>query len=324
MSAVRAAAQWLVNCWLLLEGAARMLWRALTGWDVWALLLAAAMALGGWLWERRLYQRLNRMIDLAAEGNILGERFDESRFSQLESKLYRFLTANSLSRRQLEADRARIAGLVADISHQTKTPIANILLYTQLLQERELEDDVRALAAQIMGQSEKLRFLVGSLVNASRLETGLVTVTPGRHMLAPLLEQLQGAVAARAEEKGIALRWEVPDGIACRFDPKWTAEALGNLLDNAVKYTPSGGSVTVSASQYELFCRIDVADTGIGVTHEEQAHVFERFYRSPRVALEDGVGIGLYLTRQIVSAEGGYVKLHSRGQGTTFSVFLPC
>lgn len=297
------------------------------GW-FWALLAAAALAglaaLAFFLRERRMYRRLNRLLDAAAEGQILGETFDESRFSQLEHKLYRQLHSSSLSRRQLEADRAQIAGMVSDISHQTKTPIANILLYTQLLQERELDEDTRALAAQIVRQSEKLRFLVGALVKGSRLESGLVAVTPALHELAPVCAQLQETAAARAAEKGVVLQWELPEGLACRFDPKWTEEALGNLLDNAVKYTPEGGCVTVSATEYELFCRIDIADTGIGIAENEQPHVFERFYRSPSVAQEDGVGIGLYLTRQIVSAEGGYVKLKSRpGQGTTFSVFLP-
>ncbi|MCI9484461.1 MAG: HAMP domain-containing histidine kinase [Clostridiaceae bacterium] len=287
------------------------------------LLLAAAAALFLLLREQRLYRRLNRMIDLSIDGSILGETFDESRFSQLENKLYRFLNANSLSRRQLEADRAQIAELVSDISHQTKTPIANILLYSQLLQERGLDGESGALVDQVMAQSEKLRFLVESLVKASRLENGLVAVTPGAYPLAPLCAQLQNALAARAEEKGVALSWAVPEGIACWYDPKWTQEAIGNLLDNAIKYTPPGGNVTVTATEYELFCRIDITDTGIGITEAEQAHVFERFYRSPRVAQDEGVGIGLYLTRRIISAEGGYVKLRSKGQGTTFSVFLP-
>lgn len=316
---------WPGHVWAYASGAAQGLWTALCAWGLWVLLLAAAAAvLFAALRERRLYRRLNRLLDAAIAGSILGETFDESRFSQLESKLYRYLTSSSLSRRQLEADRARIAGMVSDISHQTKTPIANILLYTQLLQERGLDTESRALSAQIMGQSEKLQFLVGALVKASRLESGLVAVVPERHELSPLCAQLQEAAAASAEEKGLEVRWDIPEGIVCRFDPKWTAEALWNLLDNAVKYTPEGGSVTVSATEYELFCRIDIVDTGIGISEDEQPHIFERFYRSPRVAQADGVGIGLYLTRQIISAEGGYVKLKSRpGQGSTFSVFLP-
>ena len=110
---------------------------------------------------------------------------------------------------------------------------------------------------------------------------------------------------------------------AC-FDLKWTLEALSNILDNAVKYTPAGGTVSVNAQEYEMFVRIDVADSGIGMSEEETAKVFARFYRSPRVSQEKGVGIGLYLVREILSREGGYIKVTSKiDQGSTFSVFLP-
>jgi len=286
-----------------------------------AVILIVALVL--WLRERRIYRRLNHLLDTAIEGSLLGETFNESRYSQLESKLYRYLKSSSLSRRQLEADRAQIAEMVSDISHQTKTPITNILLYTQLLQECGLDGESRELAEQIMRQSERLRFLVEALVKASRLENGLVAVRPARYPLAELCGRLAQDLESRAREKRVEMIWDIPPDIVCRYDPKWTGEALTNLLDNAVKYTPAGGRVTISVQLYELFCRIDIADTGIGITGEEQAHVFERFYRSPRVAQQDGVGIGLYLSRRIISDEGGYIKLSSKGKGTTFSVFLP-
>ena len=91
-----------------------------------------------------------------------------------------------------------------------------------------------------------------------------------------------------------------------------------------MKYTPSGGCITVSVTPYELFCRIDVADTGIGLAEEECGRVFQRFYRSPAVRGEQGVGLGLYLAREIAAANGGYIKVASRlGEGSTFSLFLP-
>ena len=96
-----------------------------------------------------------------------------------------------------------------------------------------------------------------------------------------------------------------------------------NLIDNAVKYTPSGG-VTVSAHAYELFARIDVADTGPGIGEEELARVFQRFYRGAGSAEAEGVGIGIYLVRQIAEGQGGFVKAFSRpGRGTKFSLYLP-
>ena len=95
-----------------------------------------------------------------------------------------------------------------------------------------------------------------------------------------------------------------PTELTARFDPKWTAEALYNLVDNAVKYTPAGGRVTLRAVGYELFCRIDVTDTGPGIPEDEQARIFRRFYRSPAASGQEGVGIGLYLARQIAQRPG--------------------
>ena len=115
----------------------------------------------------------------------------------------------------------------------------------------------------------------------------------------------------------------LPTAAAADFDGKWTAEALGNLVDNAIKYTESG-SICVGVQLYELFARVDVTDTGIGIAEAEQPKIFSRFYRSQAVCEEEGVGIGLYLARKIISDQGGYIKLRSEvGIGSTFSVFLP-
>ena len=129
---------------------------------------------------------------------------------------------------------------------------------------------------------------------------------------------------SQAQEKNIDLSIGKADGMIACFDLKWTLESLSNILDNAIKYTPEGGKVNVSAREYEMFIRIDVADSGIGMNEEETAQVFARFYRSPRVSQEKGVGIGLYLAREILSREGGYIKVSSViNQGSTFSIFLP-
>ena len=177
----------------------------------------------------------------------------------------------------------------------------------------------RALEAQ----AEKLQILIGALVKTSRLESGVLALHPAEHPLWPLLEGAAEQVRPKAEGKGIYLRLE-PTEETARFDPKWTGEAVYNLLDNAVKYTPAGGEVRVEVTPYELFCRIDVTDTGIGVPEEEQPKLFGRFYRGLASAEVEGVGIGLYLVRQIAAGQGGYVKVASvPGKGSTFSLFLP-
>ncbi len=287
-----------------------------------ALALLAGLVLT--LRARRTMERLDRMLDEAVRGAFRPARYDESRLSRLEARLARALSAGTLSRAKLEADREAIARTVGDISHQTKTPLANIRLYAGLLREQELPGDAGALAARLLAQSERLEFLIQGLVKSSRLETGAVAPAPAPNDVAALLEAVRAACAPAAARKGLTLSAACPDGFCARFDPRWTAEAVGNLVDNAIKYTPSGGHVTLSARRYELFCRVDVADDGIGVPEAELGAVFRRFYRGAAAAQTEGAGLGLYLARQIIAAQGGYIKAASApGQGTVFSAFLP-
>ena len=299
-------------------------------WEVWivaGLLLALAAAVGLALFSlrrtRRTLYTLEQMLDDAARGQFRESRFDESRLSALETRMAHYLSASSMASGRLEQEQAAIKALIGDISHQTKTPIANLLLYAQLLGEQELPPESLAYVSALEGQAEKLRFLIDALVKTSRLESGVLAMTPKRHGIQQLLEDAASQTAPKAEAKDIALTVE-PADLTARFDPKWTTEALYNLVDNAVKYTPSGGAVTLRARAYELFCRIDVTDTGPGIPEAEQARIFQRFYRSPSASEEEGVGIGLYLARQIAAGQGGYLKVSSRpGAGSTFSLFLP-
>lgn len=290
--------------------------------------LAALLLLGLWLWldARRTVRRLDRMLSTAIDGGFGEESFDESAPSALESRMARFLNGSARSLRGVQRQRESIQRMLSDISHQTKTPLANLKLYSSLLMEEELTPRQREQAQVIFQQSEKLSFLIETLVKLSRLETDVLAVTPKSQPLSPLLERAASQAKAAAERKGIALKLHLQQQAEMRalYDLRWTAEALGNLLDNAVKYTPPGGCIQVSATQYELFCRIDVHDNGIGIAEEEQAQIFGRFYRGRQVREQEGLGIGLYLAREIAQKQGGYLKLSSRpGQGSTFSLYLP-
>ena len=270
----------------------------------------------------RIMKSIDKMLDLAIDGNFSENDFTETRLSKLESKMRRYLSAGKTARGKIEDERNSIKSLVSDISHQTKTPIANISLYTELLSEKPLDAESQKLLKNIKNQSDKLNFLIQSLVKISRLENGIITAAPKKNNIKDLLKDMD--FTSVAEEKGVTLTFaEIPDIIAV-FDLKWSAEAISNIIDNAIKYTPTGGAVTVSATEYEMFAKIDISDTGIGMTEEETAKVFTRFYRSPRVHDDRGVGIGLYLAREILSRQGGYIKVRSEiGHGSTFSVFLP-
>lgn len=292
-----------------------------------AVAVIAAVAVGTVIWSRwrtaRLLARLEEMLAAAMDGSFCEKRFDESRLSALESRLSQYLSASVLSARNLQTQRDQISALVSDISHQTRTPVANLRLYTQLLEEQPLTEQGRDCARALSVQAGKLQTLIEALVKTSRLETGLLVLHPRSGPLAPVLERAAAQYAPKASEKGLTLTVENAAGAAV-FDPKWTEEAVCNLLDNAVKYTPAGGAVTVEVRNYELFAAIRVADTGPGIPEAEQARIFSRFHRGAETYEQQGVGIGLYLTRQIAENQGGYVKVISTpGNGSVFALYLP-
>jgi signal transduction histidine kinase len=275
---------------------------------------------------RKLLQRLDDMLDEALAGTFHAQTYDEGMLSKIEAKMARFLDGARLRSEQIEIEQGHIRSLISDISHQTKTPIANIALYAELLAEQDLTDVQHNLTEQITGNADKLNFLIQSLVKTSRLESGIIKIEPRSGDVAGLIDAAVAENVVKAGVKNITLTAPIGDGdgeVRAKFDPRWCVEALSNIIDNAVKYTDSGGNVTVTASDYEMFARIDVADNGRGIKESDLPKVFGRFWRASESASGAGVGIGLYLAREIIVSCGGYVKAESEpGIGSVFSVFL--
>ena len=287
-----------------------------------ALVVAVAMIIFSRWQKIHTIRRLDSMLTDAINGNFSERSFDESRLSSLESRLARYLMVNTLSAQRVAEQKNQISSLISDISHQTRTPVANLQLYTQLLAEQSLSPQQRDCVQAISMQAEKLQTLVEVLVKTSRLETGIITLHPCIEQIAPVVERAVAQYAQKAKNKDIMLTCIQKEDTAV-FDSKWTEEALCNLLDNAVKYTPAQGKIIVEVKSYEMFSVISVMDTGPGIPEKEQAAIFKRFYRAPDAYQTDGVGIGLYLTRQIVQAQGGYIRVDSvPGKGSTFSIWL--
>lgn len=271
---------------------------------------------------KKTMDTLEKMIDSAADGEYSETKFDESRLSALETKFSNYLALSNTSSKNIMKEKEKIKTLISDISHQTKTPISNLILYSELIEEGDLSEDMRSNVEAIKQQAEKLEFLIKSLVKLSRLENGILNLSPRKEEIQPMLQDIYEQYISKAMGKNLELNIEKTTSKAT-FDRKWTTEALGNIVDNAIKYTNTG-EITINVKEYEIFTRIDISDTGIGIAETEQAEVFSRFYRSQSVHNDEGVGIGLYLTREIISSEGGYIKLTSElGVGSTFSVYIP-
>ena len=250
--------------------------------------------------------------------------YEDSLTAKVQGKLMQYFDIMSEGKRQSQQDKQVIQSLVSDISHQVKTPIANIKMFTNILQQHQLPPEKQAEFLSTMeGQIDKLDFLMQSLIKMSRLETGTFVLHPQEGRLADTIALAMSAVWAKAEAKEISLSADCDSSICVQHDPKWTAEALGNILDNAIKYTPPGGSVTVSVRPWQFYTRVDIADTGIGIAEEHYNDIFQRFYRDPQVASQEGVGLGLYLANGIITRQKGYISVKSKvGKGTTFSVYL--
>ena len=271
--------------------------------------------------ERKLLYRLEEMIAKARQGELAHTEISETEFSALENSFKCFLEESQLLADSQRRQKELVHGLISDIAHQTLMPIANLKMYAELLSEADGQN--HELTDVLKGQADKLDFLIHSLVKLSRMEHGLIHVRPGAASVALLLQRLRQDYSSAAVEKGVTLHM-AETTLSAVFDMKWTQEAVGNLVDNAIKYTPPGGRVDMEAKAYPFVIRLDIRDTGIGIPKGEICKVFGRFYRGLAVQDEPGVGIGLYLAREIIQAQKGYIKVSSReGAGCVFSVFLP-
>ncbi len=268
------------------------------------------------------------MLDQAVSGSFTDSRLDESGLSLLETSMWRYICDNRLARRRLAEQREYMQKLVSDISHQAVTPAASVMLYGQLLEEElaapdgiNRKDALEAVRA-ILEQAGKIDFFMRLLVKLSRLEKDIISVKPKKQCIASVLQALKQQYGLRAAEKNIELYVEDSLELAV-FDRKWTIEAAASLVDNALKYTPAGGYVSVRVVPYTMFVRLDVTDNGIGIKEEDQGKIFTRFYRAGAVHEQKGTGIGLYLARKVMGMQDGYMKVVSQeGRGSTFSLFF--
>ena len=304
--------------WVLLAGA------LLTACALfWLFLLTLCFAKRLSRFTNDLCQTMDSMISGGQEPARAEDR--ETIFARISYRLSRLYNILQENRRRVDEERRELQTLVSDISHQVKTPVANLKMVTDtLLAKPVTEQERREFLQGIRSQTDKLEFLVQSMGKASRLETGAITLEKKDVPLLDTLAQAMSGIVYGAEQKGISVEVQCPDDLRVSHDSKWTAEALFNLLDNAVKYTPAGGKISVSVERWEMYVKLDVTDTGKGIPESRQAAIFRRFYREEEVHDQPGVGIGLYLAREIVTRQGGYIKVTSEvGRGSTFSVFLP-
>lgn len=250
---------------------------------------------------------------------------DDTLLSKLQGqvmKLSEILKSHNL---RLIEEKEGMAAIISDISHQLKTPLTNLNMYNDFLLDDGLSETKRAEFTQYMqGQIKKLNWLMESLIKMSRLETGIISLYKQRSPIAQTVLKAISMVSLKAEHKNIDISFDGDEKLVINHDASWTQEAIFNILDNAVKYSPPHTEIAVVLTRYELFCRLDIIDKGIGIPEPEINRIFARFYRGGNAKESEGVGLGLFLARRIVAEQGGYLKVKSiLDQGTMFSVYIP-
>ena len=309
----------MIVCALVMTGLSAaffILWQYFTSpWLILAYILAVLAVFGFCILHER---KKNRQIFDRFEQILIGKSADhvaDEHLTPTERRLITRLCELETREAKVQNSYRSISSLVADIAHQSKTPLSSILMYTEISEN----------GAVIRTQTEKLTFLMESLTKLAKCEGGLIAenLAPKDNSVKELLRQVIEANYTSADAKDIELRCDVPNDLTAHFDLRWTAEAVGNILDNAVKYSPQGSTVTISARPYDLFVRIDITDEGSGIPEDELCNIWKRFYRGKNAENHSGVGIGLYLTANILNTEGGRVSAKSDENGSAFTVFLP-
>lgn len=275
------------------------------------------------LFSDSLCRTIDDMLDGTAPPPQIYE--EENLFYKINHRLTRLYEVLRENQESMAKERANLQELVSDISHQVKTPIANLQMVNATLLEQPVPEEKRQeFLMASSGQLEKLDFLMQAMIKTSRLETGVISLDKKMQPLYDTLAAALGGILLNAERKNIHVSVACPADIVLAHDRKWTSEALFNILDNAVKYTPAGGDIQVSVQSWEFYVKVDITDSGKGIAENRQGRIFKRFYREEEVHDIEGIGIGLYLAREIVTMQGGYIKVVSTvGCGSTFSVFLP-
>lgn len=269
---------------------------------------------------------INYCIDdiVSEKKEIVFDLESETLIAKLHIKLKRLYDIMQESGNQSRADKQAMQELISDISHQVKTPIANLKMYNTTMMGRQLPPEKEKEFLLIMEtQIDKLDFLMQSMIKMSRLETGVIVLNIKLSSLYDTIALALGSIVIPAEKKNIEVTVSCDLSLKVPHDKKWTGEALFNILDNAVKYAGQGSKISIDVAKWEMYTKIDITDTGKGISEHHIAQIFSRFYREDEVHNIEGVGIGLYLCREIISKQGGYIKVKSEvHKGSTFSVFL--
>lgn len=282
------------------------------------------------LWAAYYFRQLKKMDDMLEDyqqwnfNDKNTQDIQETRESRILSQLRQILIEASSKERLAVSEKNQVMELISDLSHQLKTPLANIVMNTEIMLDEAMDEAGRKeFLERTKAQAEKMQWLMQNLIKASRLENGIIDFKAENIGIKPTLALAVGSVYAQASKKKIEIIMEEFQDRTLWHNPKWTAEAMVNILENAVKYSPENSRIEIGMVPMDIYTRITIKDEGMGISEKEYPKIFQRFYRGAQTGSNDGNGLGLYLSQLILQSEKGYVTVASNpGEGSCFSVFL--
>ena len=299
---------------------------ALTLTIVIATMVCCFTILFSYQYVKRSFDSIDRVLDdiLARNTELSLGVLADSRLSKLTHKSMKIIQMNVLDVSQTKQEKETIQSFISDVSHQMKTPLSGVAMYTDLLLEGSTTEAERQefLTRMKMG-TEKLQWLMDSLVKMSRLEVGAIELSPAPIGIKQTISDSIRIVYGAAARKDITIRTEPFEDVSLLHDRKWTSEAITSVLENAVKYSLAGGEIKLSMEALPIYTKINITNDGVGIAPDEWNSIFKRFYRGRNAKGVDGAGLGLYLASLIFQKQGGYIVVDSKlGKYTTFSLFL--
>lgn len=275
--------------------------------------------------KRKTYCMIDRLLDsVLNQETIEDSDVKEGEYSALVSKIKQIQEVLGSHIQSAEQEKEQVKSLVSNMSHQLKTPLANLSLYGEILGKNEVTPEQKEeFSGKMQRQIEKLNWIIESLSKMTKLEQNIDEIEAEHMGIKQTLLDAVDMVYDKLEKKEINLSMEPFEDRLLYHNRKWTVEVFVNLLENALKYTQKGGRISIDVKSYEFYTEIIFSDNGRGIRQGEMTDIFKRFYRSPEVENLEGSGIGLYLSRLILEKEKGYITAASQyGKGSCFSVFL--
>ena len=275
--------------------------------------------------DESTYKKIDLMMDeILNNENISISDLEDAKISFLANKARRIQEKLRIEIDEAETERDQVKKLISNMSHQLKTPLANVMIYQELLEKDSLKvEDRKKFNIKMKSQIEKIHWILNSLFKMVRLEQNDISFQAENLSIKKTITRAINGVIKKAELKKISINIEEFSDSILWHNEKWTAEALENIMENAIKYSNDSESIIISLHKYEMYTAISIIDNGIGIKKEDQMNIFHRFYRSSDVENIEGSGIGLYLSKLILEKENGYITVKSSyNKGSKFTMFL--